>query len=313
MTAAPARPHVLLLVPKTHAADLAELVDGWRGAGARVTAQSYVAGLPTVQSLVLQDGSLTAALLVGPPARAPSTVLDAPFVTTRHGRRVPVAWLPATNATGLRRFASCAARTHRRVPRSRACKGVALLGQWQAQYLQVVERMAILMAPQAEGFRWTADVLLREDMVRALGSGLGLGIYVGHGRPVGWVGYHGLRSQHFDHFDGEPLGALVSLCCRTASRRRVGLSYAESLPLRGIAAASLGAVGDTLHTDNTRWALGLCDALRAGAQTIGELVVQGAPLSPKAVSSYRLLGDPLAPLGAADHALLRARAVHRHA
>lgn len=313
MKPAQARPHVLLLVPKAHAADLAELVDAWRHAGASVSTQAYVAGLPPLQSLVLEDSSLTAALLVGPAARAPATVLDAPFVTARRGHRVPVAWLPATHAAGLRRFASCAARTHRRARHNRSCNGVALLGQWQAQYLQVVERMATLMGPQAEGFRWTADVLLREDMVRALGSGLGLGIYVGHGRPVGWVGYHGLRSQHFDLFDGEPLGALVSLCCRTASRRRVGLSYAESLPLRGIAAASLGAVGDTLHTDNTRWALGLCDALRAGVQRIGELVAQGAPLSPKAVSSYRLLGDPLAPLCAAEGALLRARAVQRHA
>jgi hypothetical protein len=190
---------------------------------------------------------------------------------------------------------------------------VALLGQWQGQYIQVVERMATLMAPQVQGFRWTADVLMRDDLVKALGSGLGLGIYLGHGRPVGWVGYHGLRSHHFDGFCGEPLGAMVSLCCRTASRRRVGLSYAESLPLRGVAAASVGAVGDTLHTDNTRWAVGLCDALLAGAQTIGELVANGAPMSPSAVSSYRLIGDPLAPLRASASGLRRARAVHRHA
>ena len=307
------KPHVLLAMPKAHAASMGELVQAWRDIGATVSIESYVEAMPPIEHWVREGHGISAALLLGPARRAPATVLAAPFAVDQSGRRVPLAWLPATTAAAVRRFSATAARSHRRPQRMAGCGGVALLAQWQRQYLQVIDRMAVLLAPVAQGFRWTADSLLREDMVQALGSGLGLGIYVGHGRPVGWVGYHGMRGHHFDAFDGEPLGALVSLCCRTASRRRVGLSYAESLPLRGVCSASLGAVGDTLHTDNTRWAVGLCDALRSGAQTIGELVARGAPMSPAAVASYRLIGDPLAPLAAARGGLRRARSVHLHA
>jgi len=187
---------------------------------------------------------------------------------------------------------------------------VALLGQWHPRYLRVTERIAALLESCARTLRWTGDVIGRDDMVRALGTGLGLGFYVGHGRPSGWVGYQGVRQHHFSApYGGEPIGALLSLCCRTASRRRIGLSYAESLPLQGVAAASFGATSDTLHTDNTRWAIGLCDALLGGAETVGELIVRGAPPSASACAPYRLIGDPLAPLASARTAVFNALAV----
>ena len=88
-----------------------------------------------------------------------------------------------------------------------------------------------------------------------------------------------------------------------------GLSYAEALPLQGVTAASFGAAGDTLHSDNTRWAVGMCDALAAGAATIGELVTRAAPASLSAIGSYRLIGDPLAPLASATGAVARASAI----
>jgi hypothetical protein len=168
-------------------------------------------------------------------------------------------------------------------------------------------------------FRWTGDAITRESMVTAVGCGLGLGLYVGHGRPKGWVGYHGVRAHHFLESDEargsrhDPMGAILSLCCRTASRKRVGLSYAESLPLMGVAAASFGAVKETFHSDNTRWAVGVCTALTEGARTVGELLVRAAPSSPAALSSYRLIGDPFAPLGSDDRSLRRARRVRTYA
>jgi hypothetical protein len=86
------------------------------------------------------------------------------------------------------------------------------------------------------------------------------------------------------------------------------LSYSEALPLLGVVAASFGATSDTLHTDNTRWAVALCDVLSAGASTIGELIVRAAP-SAGAVAPYRLIGDPLAPLAVPRKAVARAAAV----
>ena len=108
------------------------------------------------------------------------------------------------------------------------------------------------------------------------------------------------------------MGAILSVCCRTASRKRVGLSYAESLPLMGVTAASFGAVCETLYTDNTRWAVGICDALAAGASTVGEVLVRAAPTSASALRSYRLIGDPLAPIGSNERSLHRARDVRTY-
>lgn len=303
---------ILLSAPRAALPHLAELIGAWQGIGARVQLNVFDSReLPDVQSIVAAGDALDAVLLVGSARRAPATVLRAPFAADRSGRRVPLAWLPASSPAALRRFAAAAARAHVRAGRRRA---VALLGQWHPQYLRVVDRMSALVQDRMDTFRWSGECIARDEVVQALGSGLGLGMYVGHGRPSGWVGYRGLRSHHFaSDVDGdaptEPMGALFSLCCRTASRRGIGLSYAESLPLRGVAAAAFGATGDTLHTDNTRWAIGLCDAMNAGARDVGELVTAAAPASASAVAAYRLIGDPLAPLASTPAAIARARRV----
>ena len=193
-------------------------------------------------------------------------MLKAPFALDRGGRRVPVAWLPVTSPAALRRFAATAARVHRR---ARQRTTVALLGQWHPRYLHLADRIEKLLDRRVRTFRWTSEVIGRDEVVQALGSGLGLALYVGHGRSVGWVGYRGLRAHHFASFRGEPLGGVVSLCCQTASRRSTELSYAESLPLQGITAASFGAVTETRHTDNTRWAVRICDTLACGRRYAG--------------------------------------------
>jgi hypothetical protein len=308
---------VLLGAPRAALPHLAELIGAWQGIGARVRVQAFDGALPDVAALVAAGDALDAVLLVGPARRAPSTALPAPFALDRSGRRVPLAWLPASSSVALQRFARTAARAHRRGGRSPA---VALLGQWHPQYLRVVDRLAALVRGRMDTFRWSGECIARDEVVQALGSGLGLGLYVGHGRPAGWVGYRGMRSHHFPapgdettaDAPHEPMGALLSLCCRTASRRRIGLSYAEALPLCGVAAASFGAIGDTLHSDNTRWAIGLCDAMSDGASHVGELIARAAPASPTAVRAYRLIGDPLAPLASTPAAIARARHVATH-
>ena len=293
-------------------------MEAWASAGIDVEFEPFTSVVPDVAALVAEQASLDAALLVSSARRAPGTVLPAPFVTGRDGRRVPVAWLPVRDTESLKRFAATAAKVQRRAGSRRA---LALLGQWLPNYLRVADRMRLLADDGGvRAFRWTGDAITRESMVDAIGCGLGLGLYVGHGRAVGWVGYHGVRAHHFQQPAGrdarrsprEPMGAILSLCCRTASRRRVGMSYAESLPLLGVAAASFGAVDDTLHTDNTRWAVGVCSALADGATSVGDLLVRAAPASPAALSSYRLIGDPLAPLGCDDRSLRRAGRVRTY-
>lgn len=298
---------LLLVAPVAQVGDLDALVNAWRARGVEVIVQAYDHAMPTADTLLDKHDDLAAVLLAGDARRAPATVLPGPFLIDRRGQRIPAAWLPLRDAASNRCFAATAARVQRR---ARQLMAVALLGQWHPRYLRVADRMATLLDARTRTLRWTSDVIGRDDMVRALGSGLGLGLYVGHGRPSGWVGYQGVRRHHFESpADGEPLGALLSLCCRTASRRRIGLSYAEALPLQGVTAASFGATSDTLHTDNTRWAIGLCEALAAGATTVGDLVVRGAPSSLSACAPYRLIGDPLAPLASARAAVSEAQAV----
>ena len=297
---------LLLVAPEAQLGDLDALIQAWHARGIKVVVDSYNQAMPTVSALLDDHDDIDALLLAGDSRRAPATVLPGPFLNDRDGRRIPAAWLPLRGAAANQCFAACAARVHRRAGGEQS---LALFSQWHPQYLRVIDRIDSLVRAKWQTFRWTGDLITREGLVDAIGSGLGLGVYMGHGRAVGWVGYHGVRGHHFDAFKGEPMGALMSLCCRTASRRRTGLSYAEALALRGIAAASFGAISDTLHTDNTRWAVGLCDALSAGVQTIGELIVRSAPASPDACKSYRLIGDPLAPLTSSRAAVMDAFAV----
>ncbi len=317
MTDGPRR-HLLLCAPAIAVDALGELVAAWRDDAVDVEIRTYDGEPPNLAALIANTASPPdAALLVGSVRRAPATVLPGPFALTRGGPRVPVGWLPVRDLSAVRRFASVAARVRRRAQSRRA---LALFGQWLPNYLRVTDRMRIIAGDGGlRAFRWTGDAITRESMLDAVGCGVGLGLYVGHGRAMGWVGYHGVRSHHFDggivagdaqdNPPPEPMGAMLSLCCRTASRRRVGLSFTEALPLLGVAAASFGSIGDTLHTDNTRWAVGVCTALAAGASTVGDLLVRAAPTSPASLASYRLIGDPLAPIGCDDAAVTRAERI----
>src|SRR5690606_4923705 len=192
-------------------------------------------------ALAHHPGRPDAVLLIGPPRRSPSTMVPGPFVVDRADRRIPVAWLPFRGETELAHFAAGAARVYSRAASQPAA---ALLAQWMPHYLRLVDRMqTILEGAGVAAFRWSGDALTRDDMLAAVQSGVGLALYVGHGRPIGWVGYHGVRAHHFAPA-ADPIGAVVSLCCLTASRKRTGLSYAEALPLSGAAGASFGAVLD---------------------------------------------------------------------
>jgi hypothetical protein len=215
-------------------------------------------------------------------------------IRSRDDRVVPIAWLPEVGADAVATFARAAVQVHNRVGNGR--RTFAVLGERQPRYDRLADRILRLATEDDSGLlspvRWTAYEVDKTELARRLGRGPGIAVYVGHGRPIGWVGYAGLRARHLAPAD--PAGAVVSLTCKTASRRRTGLSFAEALPLQGIAAATVGAVGPTSHLANARWALRLTRAA-ATAATVGDLLVTVAPHDPGA-ASYRLLGDPTAPL-----------------
>ena len=112
---------------------------------------------------------------------------------------------------------------------------------------------------------------------RGLGHGLAVAVYVGHGRPSGWVGYAGVRPTTSTGTADRPERVVVSLACQTVEPPPHRAVVRRGAVAQGTAAAAIGAVGETDHIANARWALRLVDALAAGRRTAGELLVAAEP------------------------------------
>ncbi|MCU7830809.1 MAG: hypothetical protein KZQ85_17255 [Candidatus Thiodiazotropha sp. (ex Myrtea sp. 'scaly one' KF741663)] len=290
------------IVTTEHCFELLQpLITAYQSKQYHVDWQDSGEALPAPSTLREMAQSSDAILLVGPGRRAPGTVLPGPVIRAGADRTIPVGWVPHLNDKSLAVFSHKTAAIHQR--QIKYPESIAVLSQWQPRYLQLARRIEdILQQQHTAVYRWTSDMMFREDMIKGLGTGLAAAIYVGHGRPNGWVGYRGTRAQHFDSPASEPLGALFSLCCRTASRRRTGVSFAEKIILSGVAGAVFGSVTDTLHRDNTRWAIRLIQALAENITTVGELITHALPINDDAISDYRIIGDPLSPLVSATSA-----------
>jgi hypothetical protein len=299
---------VAVVAPPAAVAALAPLLAAYQRGGRRVQVVAWAQEV----DLTRVAGGADGVLVVAPRRRSPRTVAPGPTVIDHTGRPVPLGVLPDAGPGPLARFASAAAAVHDRAAAGGAPCSVAVLAQRSGRYRDLAGRILRLLGEAAPGtarFEWTADELVRDDLVEGLGCGLGLAVYVGHGRPIGWVGYRGVRAGHLDEL-AQPVGAVLSLACLTASRKRTGLSFAEALPLQGAAAASLAAVGPTRHVENARWALRLVRAIAGGCPTIGDLVVAAEPET-ALVRGYRIVGDPLAPLADAPGSAGAAAALTR--
>ena len=249
---------------------------------------------PSYKIIQNQIKQQDAVLLIGDAKCYPKNALKYPFVQTLEKKKIPIAWLPIRKGDDLLTFSKTVDEVHGRTQDQCA---IALLSQRHPRFIRIVDRMStILETPSLQSYKWSSDLLLRESMIEGLESGLGLAAYFGHGRPIGWVGYYGLRSHHFETPNAKPIGALLSLCCKTASRKNTTLSFCEQLVLDGKTAASFGAVDSTLHTDNTRWSVGITKALLSGANTIADLIMDAIPKNLTAYQHYRIIGDPLAPI-----------------
>lgn len=264
---------------------------------------------PSLDDVELSD--VRGALLVTTPEHAPETALSAPFVT-QGGARIPIGTLPLTDESGLERFVAAAVEVHGRLPRA---EPIALLGEWDPHVRRMVARAQQILGrstePPLSTLCWTADRIVRRDLIEGLGLGLAGAFYFGHGRPYGWCGYHGLHTRHLQYLNGRPLGGVLSLTCNTAQRGGKALSFAEELVTRGITPAVLAATAPTRTIGNWWWATRVCQVLRATPDiTVGELVVSALPPKEAFYRGYRLIGDPLSPLRGAENALQRAAAVY---
>jgi hypothetical protein len=253
-----------------------------------------------------------AVLVVGERRHSPRNVLPGLFLHDRSGRRVPVGWVPDVPER-LSVFARAAARVVARVGAGLPRGPLVLLGQWEDRTLRLAtqtQRGFVDVPQPLPVFRWTGERIVRPNLLQALRCGPGLAIYFGHGRPRGWAGYHGLRAHHLADALEEPLGAVLSLTCHTANRFKVGLSFAEEMVLSGFCAGALGATRKTVHLSNGFLAHKLCRAVSATAvASLAELLLAAELTEAEAHGSYRIIGDPLAPLIGAPDSLRRAQAV----
>lgn len=288
---------LLLLRPSSISdATIAPLIHAYKENGTLVNQQICSAEFSVKKKEDLRLSPNTdAVLLLHNARRSPRNVVAQPFVERPDGQVIPLGILPCRNVDSVYCFAEGIRHSNRRQQQPE----LALLAQRHPRYQRLVDRMQQCISPSLATHRWTSSDIVREELVDHLKAGPGLAIYFGHGRPSGWVGYYGLRAHHFGHASGQPVGALVQLCCHTANRKKVGFAFAERLVMGGHVTASFAAVGPTRHTDNTRWAVRLGHALAqvTPAQTIGELLTQACPLQPSAWRDYRIIGDPLARLG----------------
>jgi hypothetical protein len=300
---------LLLVLPENLRKPFSPLVEAWGEEGILVEYSEYHdSNIPGVKDLIGMARGFNALMFAGDSKFSPQKVISGPFINP-DGKNIPVGWLPVTDTGNLRKFIRTAIKVHKR-KKNRITVG--LLSQRTPQYLKVIEKMERELkglSKKITSFRWTSELVFPEDMLTGINSGIGAAIYVGHGRPVGWSGYFGIRMQHFRDFANEPAGSVLSLCCNTAGRKNVRISFCENLVVEGFASAAFGATRSTLFTDNTRWAVNVCHSLGKGITTVGELITDAAPASRSGVSGYRLIGDPLAPLFSSSEALNAARKI----
>lgn len=215
------------------------------------------------------------------------------------GGSVPIGWISDRVDVLVRYVGSLAGH-----PERQGTPGpVALLAQWEDRSLRLADDLEGRVT--AKLLRWTAERLARRDLLPALGTGLGAALYVGHGERWGWRGYGGVTSDQVLAHGGHPVGAVLSLTCKTASLDGGEPNFCDALVAGGASLAALGCVESSEHVDNRRLALAL--AARLGrARTLADCV-RDLPVS--WLKGYRISGDPAAPLGGTDGAWDRAQSV----
>ena len=297
------------MLPENLRQHFSPLVSAWNEQKISVEFHEYPGNkIPGEDYISEAAKGFNAIMLAGNSRVAPATVISKPFITLDR-TKIPVGWLPVKNPATLLKFVRTATSIQKRKKKAIT---IGLLSQRLPKYLKVADKMENELKGQAsriKSFRWTSELVFPEDMLTGINCGLGAAIYLGHGRPVGWAGYYGIRMHHFLDFVNEPAGTIISLCCHTASRRNVGISFSENLVMDGISASAFGAIKSTLFTDNTRWAVNICHSLEKGITTIGELIADASPMSLSGVNSYRLIGDPFAPLFSSSEAVRAAKKI----
>jgi hypothetical protein len=227
---------------------------------------------------------------------------DAVAMNAEDGRRVPVGWV-SDHATSLGAFVRNATQVVQRAQFGWSAGPAVLLGQWDDRALTVADE--IESACEAKLIRWTAERLVRRDLIDGLRCGPGLALYVGHALSGGWVGYGGVPASALGGRRAQPLGSIVSVACDAGRWHAGKASFCDELVGQGTCASALGATGKTLHAVNRVLARSLARGLGHSVH-LGELLLQ---VPDEVLAHYRIAGDPAAPLIGAERSLEICRGV----
>src|SRR5690349_21554550 len=113
------------------------------------------------------------------------------IVSAADGRRVAVGWV-ASEREALIKFARTAAAVAAREVAGLSSGPAVLLAQWDDRALQLADELDQL----GDGvmLRWTAERIVRRDLLEAMRCGPGVAVYLGHALCGGWVGYGGITA-----------------------------------------------------------------------------------------------------------------------
>jgi Peptidase family C25 len=268
-------------------ADLAPLIDARRRVGSVHLTASLAEALACADSIMVAGGETP----------------QSPILKAADGRRVPVGWI-AADPESAAVFARAAADVVLRCERGLSIGPAILLAQWDDRALLLADEVE--RACQATLLRWTAERLVRRDLLDALRCGPGVALYLGHALSGGWLGYGGLTAATLCTRRMQPLGAVLTVACDAGQRHGSRPSFSDELVMRGACAAALGAVGKTPHETNRVLARCMARALHTSG-TLGELLLR---MPEEALRGYRIAGDPAAALIGAEHAYATASAVY---
>jgi hypothetical protein len=225
------------------------------------------------------------------------------IIGARDGRRIPVGWVGAER-DALRIFVRTAAQLISRQEQNLAPGPAILLAQGDDRALLLADEVE--QACELPLLRWTAERVIRRDMLEGLRCGAGAVLYLGHALSGAWVGYGGVTAVALAARRMPPLGAVITIACDAAQCHRNRASFSDELIMRGACAAALGAVGKSKHETNRVLARSAARAL-SRARTLGELLLQ---VPEEVLQGYRIAGDPAAPFIGAAHALESASEVY---
>src|SRR5215217_963219 len=184
---------LLVILTKAHKNPLRPLVEMWKAKG-HLVRFSYYEGrdVPGKEAIIHIAQNADAVMILAPANRAASTLIDAPVLHVGE-RIVPVSLVPVPDEATLLSFVATTLEVHRRTGVNQA---IALLAQRFPRYLKVTDKIyqELHKEGSVKAYKWTSDVIHPGDMLYGINQGAGICLYMGHGRPSGWVGYYGIRA-----------------------------------------------------------------------------------------------------------------------